>query len=282
MSNFLNNLAARSLNLAPVAQPRTASRFETRPLSNAFDSTLPFGEKLVETERVNDEQAVLDERMLTNKPTLSDIQMLTVDRTVRKPTVRVNDSEQSAAAPTHAPLIRREQQNNSVRQADNQQPHNSTSSQSVARLPVMPIKIESQSSQATSPEAAHTLIEKLLTSATDNPTRDDGAMPDSFMKEDDSVLERQLRRLIAEHLNAGAGRQHDAVSNSTLSDSHGVSQHSSQSASTHAPTIRVTIGRIDVRAITSPPPQQPRPAPVRPAPQLSLADYLKQRSGGRR
>ena len=47
-------------------------------------------------------------------------------------------------------------------------------------------------------------------------------------------------------------------------------------------TIRVTIGRIDVRAVTAPAPQDQRRAPVRPAPQLSLADYLKQRGGGRR
>jgi hypothetical protein len=42
-----------------------------------------------------------------------------------------------------------------------------------------------------------------------------------------------------------------------------------------APTIRVTIGRIDVRAITPP---APPPAPARPGPTLSLRDYLRQQS----
>ncbi len=47
------------------------------------------------------------------------------------------------------------------------------------------------------------------------------------------------------------------------------------------PTIRVTIGRIEVRAVTAP--QTPRrPAPIKAAPSLSLDDYLKQRSEGRR
>ncbi len=48
------------------------------------------------------------------------------------------------------------------------------------------------------------------------------------------------------------------------------------------PVIRVTIGRIEVRAVTPPPiaPPAPRPAP-RP-PSLSLDDYLKERRGGRR
>lgn len=50
-----------------------------------------------------------------------------------------------------------------------------------------------------------------------------------------------------------------------------------------APTIRVAIGRIEVRAITRPPaPPTQRTAPARPGSALSLDDYLKQRNGGRR
>ncbi len=48
------------------------------------------------------------------------------------------------------------------------------------------------------------------------------------------------------------------------------------------PTIRVSIGRIEVRANVQEPPQ-PRPTghrPVRRQPALSLTDYLKQREGG--
>jgi len=48
-----------------------------------------------------------------------------------------------------------------------------------------------------------------------------------------------------------------------------------------APTIRVTIGRLEVRAIM---PSDTRilPTPQRPKPRLSLDDYLKQRHGGQR
>jgi hypothetical protein len=50
-----------------------------------------------------------------------------------------------------------------------------------------------------------------------------------------------------------------------------------------ASTIMVEIGRIDVRAVTPPPaPAAPREAPDRSSPSLSLEDYLKERSGGRR
>jgi hypothetical protein len=51
-----------------------------------------------------------------------------------------------------------------------------------------------------------------------------------------------------------------------------------------APTIRVAIDRIEVRAITPPPSMPPaeRIAPTRSGPELSLDDYLKQRNGGQR
>ena len=47
-----------------------------------------------------------------------------------------------------------------------------------------------------------------------------------------------------------------------------------------APTIKVTIGRIEVRAVSTPPPQVQETA--LPAPRMSLDDYLKSLSGGRR
>jgi hypothetical protein len=49
------------------------------------------------------------------------------------------------------------------------------------------------------------------------------------------------------------------------------------------PTIRVEIGRVEVRAVAPPPPMPPtrRTVPARPSPTLSLDDYLKQRNEGR-
>ncbi|MGW8252118.1 MAG: hypothetical protein ACWGO1_15870, partial [Anaerolineales bacterium] len=48
------------------------------------------------------------------------------------------------------------------------------------------------------------------------------------------------------------------------------------------PVIRVTIGRVEVRAVAAPAPPSPRLAPPRPKPALSLQEYLEQRSGGER
>lgn len=45
-----------------------------------------------------------------------------------------------------------------------------------------------------------------------------------------------------------------------------------------APRVQVSIGRVEVRAVFAPPPAAP-PRP-RPAPAMSLDDYLKQRDGG--
>jgi hypothetical protein len=49
-----------------------------------------------------------------------------------------------------------------------------------------------------------------------------------------------------------------------------------------APTIKVHIGRIEVRAVTTPPPATPRPAASKPVPSLALKDYLRHRREGRR
>ena len=46
---------------------------------------------------------------------------------------------------------------------------------------------------------------------------------------------------------------------------------------TAAPVIRVTIGRIDVRAVNASAPQARRAMPA--APKLSLEEYLRSRSG---
>ncbi|GIV90711.1 MAG: hypothetical protein KatS3mg055_3229 [Chloroflexus sp.] len=48
----------------------------------------------------------------------------------------------------------------------------------------------------------------------------------------------------------------------------------------HPPRITVNIGRVEVRAVSSPPPSRPRSQP--PAPKLGLDEYLRRREGGTR
>lgn len=49
-----------------------------------------------------------------------------------------------------------------------------------------------------------------------------------------------------------------------------------------APMVRVTIGRVDVRAVFAAPQTSPPTQPARPHQALSLEQYLQQRNGGRR
>ena len=51
---------------------------------------------------------------------------------------------------------------------------------------------------------------------------------------------------------------------------------------TPSPTVRITIGRVEVRAIPPEPVTMQPPTEARSEPALSLEDYLKQHSGGRR
>jgi hypothetical protein len=53
-----------------------------------------------------------------------------------------------------------------------------------------------------------------------------------------------------------------------------------ESAPEPAPTIHVTIGRVEVRAVLPSPPQPPSRPPTR-LPKLSLDDYLRLSHGGK-
>jgi hypothetical protein len=79
-----------------------------------------------------------------------------------------------------------------------------------------------------------------------------------------------------------------SLSKSSVAETHGRSllreardQIASSELPSPPPTIRVTIGRIEVRAIMPPSPPT-RAKPVRPGPTLSLEDYLKQRNKGQK
>lgn len=62
----------------------------------------------------------------------------------------------------------------------------------------------------------------------------------------------------------------------------GRSEPDSSASASVPPVIRVTIGRIEVRAIPPPTPAAERPVPPRANPVLSLDAYLKQQNEGRR
>ena len=58
-------------------------------------------------------------------------------------------------------------------------------------------------------------------------------------------------------------------------------QYSQSAREAQVPSVHISIGRIEVRAITQPAPQ-PTPRPTRQQPRLGLDDYLRQRNEGKR
>ena len=96
------------------------------------------------------------------------------------------------------------------------------------------------------------------------------------MSEGEAALDNRIRRLMAHNLIVR--EENEAARGTSVANPPAERDESPEQTQ----TIRVTIGRIYVRAVTAPAPQDQRRAPARPAPQLSLADYLKQRGGGRR
>jgi len=98
------------------------------------------------------------------------------------------------------------------------------------------------------------------------------------------IDERQARLLVPDRTrNPGLAIPFEAANNSARRESLQPAQAdlTNLEASHQPPTIRITIGRVEVRAVQAPPTAPARPAP-RPAPALSLADYLKGRNEARR
>jgi hypothetical protein len=250
MSKFLDNLASRSLGLAPVVQPRLASRYEPQTPASRF--TAPF-------EGDEDERSVEDEAQVTRPE-------------VRQPETR--EVVDRRAVPIPPPAATRGERAESESQAAPPQQQSRPPRQAVAaHVPVRPVETRAQNAQTN------------VVSAPPHAPRAsfaEGARPreavrgDAQRSEDEAALDNRIRRLMAHHLNVGEGNE--AARGAPVAPP--PAQRDEPPEQTQ--TIRVTIGRIEVRAVTAPAPQDQRRAPARPAPQLSLADYLKQRGGGRR
>ncbi len=93
--------------------------------------------------------------------------------------------------------------------------------------------------------------------------------------------ERPEKRVLRPTVSSSPGNTHHAPDHGDFM-SPGATKtefHALPASSPAPPSIHVTIGRIEVRAVTQQPRQQKRSTP--PAPKLSLDDYLKQRSKGK-
>ena len=254
MGNFLDNVAARSLNLLPVVRPRLASRFE--PLS-------PVGG-------------------LSVAPAFA---AETNESAQRPPHV----ADQSLAQTTNARTLEmRPMQPNAPQVADGSRQQESRTVDRIERAPMpdlqaqrthtpmQPIKIERAQAQ---PPTTTTGAAETQASAAHDKQQVDQATRTAVEREKQATLDSTIRRIVAGQLDARRERLMPPVL--PLREPPPMSRAEAREPAERAPTVHITIGRIEVRAITSPNTEQHR-APARPRPMLSLEDYLQQRNGGRR
>src|SRR5205085_5838300 len=249
MGNFLDNVAARSLNLLPVVRPRLSSRFEPLSPVGGFSVAPSFAADTIEGEQ---RAPLVVAQSLAQTMNARAFEA----RRTRARAAQVADESQPASNAA-------EQVESSPAQALPAQ-HAQTS--------VQPIKIErapaqmppaTVAPQAQTPAAAH-----------DDQQVDADATRGGTESKRGSALDSSIRRLVAGQLDARRERLTPPVT--PLRESPPLARAEAREPTERTPTIRITIGRIEVRAVTSPALAERR-APARPKPMLSLEDYLQQR-----
>jgi hypothetical protein len=270
MSDFLTNLASRSVNRVPVVQPRLASRFEAQAAINKLN---PRSFERAPLDQVNSELVELETADLSDTG------------------VSVLGDRESAMATQ--PTQPRPGEFNPPTDGMLQQSQNTAqSNRMIAAQPIANNAIESNAIQQRSPETA-TLIEPSIVrpqpllpfSALSNPSLQSAVQPlrsstaprsQEASPNDDSLLARQS--IIPQNLPPAASPIEASIRVQPQITPHLESLREELPAASPPPTIHVTIGRIEVRAHTAAAPA--KPAPRSPAPALTLDRYLNQRSGG--
>ena len=295
MSDYLKHLVARSLNRAPSMQPRLASRFESPPIAAALRASEPAPDR-----------GQLD---------LEDDTRQLFPSEAHTPTLRESRQRTANTAPHALDVLPRSDAPHGTRtHTDAGQPPAASSlrlpdqsSPSHVFTPSHGRELAQPSSQATD-EPAHTPPAQTTEDARLRLQNEDDPPARRPHESNESALEQSIQRLVAGEFEA---RDAEAMADDSKR-SHARSgklkrpavsplptvplqasaattrEQADDSARTSQPIIRVTIGRIEVRAVTQPAPPGQRdearrvpPAEARPDPARSLREYLKERSGGR-
>jgi hypothetical protein len=262
MSDYLNNLAARTLNLAPVVQPRPASLFEPavprrgirRSLeqtpeyedlsaSNSPLQTLPLNP--LQAQRIQPPlQATIDRDEKESDPKREPVEGLEIRTWSSEPAGR--RATVSPPAPVAAriaiPSAPPESNAARIRSLTLQAPGTQTNSATLSGRETN----TRESRQQIEPKVGRAVVDQSLAAQPLQSSANSAKRPDNL-----PII--QTRSVIAQP----AARMEQPQ------------------------TVSVTIGRVDVRAIFSPPPAPRSSRAQQPAP-MSLDEYLKQRSEGRR
>lgn len=301
MTDFLTRLAERTLGQSPLVQPLLGSRYATGPAAPLFPDIVGEEQVLV-VERPADPAQTPMPRFPEEAPsTLESV----LPRRVSDPHAASEATEAFAkgsqefekAAGPHEPLPPREvsKTQNSYRTTElaaaSADPDASFSADSLRAHQSPPVRAPSAGTPDRRGEAAfsHAFLAPValdtLVQANPSARLGEEAHAASLLLSpepqeavearrggmgvfDRSVVERAVRRAEVVRPQSAAISDHgEPISSANASGS---------------PAIRVTIGRIEVRAILPPTPAAERAAPARAGPPLSLDEYLKQRSEGPR
>ena len=286
MSDFLNNLAARSLSLADAVQPRIRSLFE--PQAAPANQPARFSVHLSAEPRAARE----DEPSRRTALGISDSSTSTLEESTRSNSIKssVKPSSDAAAA-------RRDDRDAASHRVEPARARGSTDTVSIA--PNAPLDL----SRPPAPDAS-----VVRTAPADGPTllTDNArlARQSRDEREGRAMLVPDIRRMVDEKIEPleaqrppGVTRAEQGQSNPhetatparTIMRAQGagvpklpiVNLPSPPALAPPSPEIKITIGRVDVKAVM---PAQPaaRSQPLARFAPTSLDDYLRERSGGRR
>jgi hypothetical protein len=278
MSDFVDNLIAKSLGLTEVVAPRPTSLFE--PLSSDAGPLAPEYYALEQdgapqrtpasVEATMDgvaPPAPKDESSEITPPALRGAQS---DLPPQHP-VQVVDRSASLPAPPipHQPGPPALAAGDADKRADRSEYVGPADQQTVDRHPaaperaplriVLPVRTPANRQSTTAQEAALLIPPHEATGQAMAPVESMASTPSHTL-------------LISSSPDQGRGSQ--------SSDRAAALPSAPESEAPAAPTIKITIGRVDVRAMM-PDKEAPRPAPAARNTALSLDEYLKRRSGGK-
>jgi len=286
MSDFLNNLAARSLSLADAVQPRIRSLFE--PQAAQVNQPARFSVHLSAEPRA-EREVELSRRTALG---ISDSSTSTLEESTRS-----NSIKSSLKPSADAAAARRDDRDASSHRVEPARARGSIDTVSVA--PNAPLDL----SRPPAPEAT-----VARAPAADRPTLSTnkaGLAPQiRDERESRAMLVTGIRRMVDERIEPleaqrppgvmraeqGQASPHETASPArTIVRAQGagvpklpiVNLASPPAVAPPSPEIKITIGRVDVKAVM---PAQPaaRSQPLARFAPTSLDDYLRERSGGRR
>ncbi len=241
MSDYLKNLVERTLHPSRVVQPRLASRFEPQGTFAAFDLETEEGETDPDAPAV---EARAESRRAEARP-------------------RAESAPRTRAEHFEAPPV--------LERRPDARPHEQPPAPTNERAPLPPTTakafVEKEAPRPTvtgveagkEPAREETSIKVFDDGRESRPSPESGTTPKPRVVEPRLSPMPKVFEAQSPHVPAADGAGRDEA----------------------APTIRVTIGRVDVRAVAAPAKEARRaPEPQRPA--LTLEDYLRRRGGGSR